>query len=895
VAWRLLGIRPAVIALIAGLLTFQEIGAPLWLWLAVLVAFALERAAPEGRLRGLAAGARALVLLLLLLVLVPFALREVRLAVYPQLEAIPSGIFAGGIAGGAPTAPAVETRTMAEYAKREGALAQTQNGAIAGAQGPVVSSAASLSAEAPVSEVVVTEARRAETPRYEPGALVQAGPGVPSWSYKVYPYAWSGAVDENATARFLISPPWMTRSWRLLAVGFSAFFFFELIRSGLPALSQRWRARAPAQMLAAVLGVALTLGAVPTLHAQSTPDPTLIDELRTQLLAPPKCAPDCAAVQSADVSIAAGRLRVVLKVSVLDALGLALPGAEPNWTPDLVQVDGAGAGWVQRSPQGIRYVSLTRGRHVVQVEGSLGDSDALSLAFPARPHVIDVHISDWDAGGVVDRHLVSGALELVRKRVAGGGNTISAARQEEFPPFVIVDRLFHLSHDWTVDTNIRRVAPKSAAFTVTLPLLAREAVTTAGLKVSGGNIAVGLGAGEDSQAFTSILPRADQLELVASSDSSHSERWRFEVAPTWHADFAGTPAVAPEQATGVWIFEFYPRPGERLNVKVTRPTASEGGTLAFDNVTLRTVAGKRSSDTTLELHYRSTQGGRHTLHIPEDAVVTTVLSDGQPLALRPEHGELSLSALPGAHTWSVSWRSPAGVHLITRSPQVAQAAPASNLRLAMQVPQDRWVLYAFGPGVGPTILYWGELLVFIVAALWIGRSALTPLPARDWLLLGLGLSTFSWLVLGLFALFIALFQWRARHPAPAERRRFNLLQLASALLAVVAILAVVAAVPQGLLAQPDMRIEPITYNGDLTWFIDQAAEQFPTPRVLSISLWWYKLAMLAWALWLSFALTRWTRWAWQVFMHDGLWRRAPLRTPPPPAAPPASAPQPAEA
>jgi hypothetical protein len=60
------------------------------------------------------------------------------------------------------------------------------------------------------------------------------------------------------------------------------------------------------------------------------------------------------------------------------------------------------------------------------------------------------------------------------------------------------------------------------------------------------------------------------------------------------------------------------------------------------------------------------------------------------------------------------------------------------------------------------------------------------------------------------------------------------------------------------------------------------------PSILSISLWWYKLAMLAWALWLSFALTRWTRWAWEVFIRDGLWpgRRAASTVPPPaPAAP----------
>ena len=903
VAWRMLGVRPAVIALIAGLFTYQEMGAPTWLWLAVLVAVALQRAAPEGRLRAVAAGARVLVLVLLLLVLAPFALRQVRLAVYPQLEAIPSGSLGGGIANVTAGAPRLQMNAGLEREKPEQAILEEHVGPVTMSAGPtlaapsvngavVVSGAAARSAN---EAVVVTGARRTETARYEPGALVQAGPGVPAWNYNVYRYSWSGAVEESATARFLISPPWMTRLWRLLGVVFSALFFVELVRGRLPALPPSWRVRPPGQVIAALVGVALTCGAPPTARAQSTPAPTLIDELRTQLLAPPKCFPDCAAVQAADVSITAGRLRVVLTVSALDPVGLALPGAEPNWTPDLVQVDGAGAGWVQRSPDGTRYVSLQRGRHLVQVEGSIVDIDALSLAFPARPQVIDVHVTDWDAGGVADRHLMSGALQLVRKRVAGATNATSATRQEEFPPFVFVDRLFHLSHDWTADTNITRVAPKSAAFTVTLPLLAGEAVTTPGLKVSGGNIAVGLGAGEKNQAFAAILPRADQLELVALRDSAYSERWRFEVAPTWHADFNGTPAVAPEDETRIWIFEFYPRPGERLNVKVTRPAASPGGTLAFDSAALRTVVGKRSSDTTLELHYRSTQGGRQTLHIPRDAVVTKVLSDGQPIGLRPEHGELSLSALPGTHTWSVVWQSPAGVHLLTRSPPVVHAAPASNLQLSMQLPEDRWVLYAFGPGVGPTILYWGELLVFIVAAWWVGRTSLTPLPARDWLLLGLGLSTFSWFVLGLFALFIALFQWRSRHPAVSERRRFNLLQLVSGLLAVAAILAVVAAVPRGLLAQPDMRIEPAGEAHELNWFVDLATAQFPAPSVLSISLWWYKLAMLAWALWLSFALTRWTRWAWQVLIRDGLWRRALVRTPPPPASPPAPAPQPAEA
>ena len=77
-----------------------------------------------------------------------------------------------------------------------------------------------------------------------------------------------------------------------------------------------------------------------------------------------------------------------------------------------------------------------------------------------------------------------------------------------------------------------------------------------------------------------------------------------------------------------------------------------------------------------------------------------------------------------------------------------------------------------------------------------------------------------------------------------------------------------------------MRISGGGEYGLLEWFIDQTRDALPRPGVLSVPLWWYKIAMLAWALWLSLVLTRWLRWAWQVFAGDGLWRSPPLGSPP---------------
>jgi len=42
--------------------------------------------------------------------------------------------------------------------------------------------------------------------------------------------------------------------------------------------------------------------------------------------------------------------------------------------------------------------------------------------------------------------------------------------------------------------------------------------------------------------------------------------------------------------------------------------------------------------------------------------------------------------------------------------------------------------------------------------------------------------------------------------------------------------------------------------------------------VISVPLLVYRLAMLAWALWLAIALLRWLRWGWECVTTGGGWR-----------------------
>ena len=255
--------------------------------------------------------------------------------------------------------------------------------------------------------------------------------------------------------------------------------------------------------------------------------------------------------------------------------------------------------------------------------------------------------------------------------------------------------------------------------------------------------------------------------------------------------------------------------------------------------------------------------------------MTQVKSDDDDLMLRPERGELPIPLLPGAHTLAVDWESDDGAHVSTRPPAVDVGAAASNVTAQLSLPQDRWLLFVSDIGVGPVVLYWGELLIFVLVAVVVSRLAFSPLKMHEWLLLGFGLSTFRWATLVLFALWAFAMRWREGWAGEVSVWRYRLVQIALAVLTVTAIGGLVSAIPYGLLATPDMSVRGAGSSQEtLRWFVDRVSGALPQPSAISISLWWYKAAILAWALWLTTALLSWLPWAWRAFNVNGMWRTA---------------------
>jgi hypothetical protein len=859
--WRLFGRTAGVIALGALSLSFHELNAPSWLWLNLLIAMALMRVAPGGRLRQIVTAYQTLSAIAVVLVLVPFIAGQLRIAIYPQLEPQLSSYRLDGFADA----------LMEDDLQGAGRAQKVDRDSVMSMVAPAISGRM-------IEESVVPGSRVDRSfSRYAPNAIVQAGPGIPSWRWNSYSLSWSGPVDPSQSMRLVVIPRWLVSLIRVIAVGLLLVFAGLLARE---IFNRKWKL--PGSLMPGpghasglvALGLLSGLMVVAPPARADIPDANLLQQLEQRLLEAPDCVPRCAEIVAADVEIGAEQISMNLSIHALETVAIPLPGSTQGWRPEVVSLNGTGGVRILKSPNNSLWMHVAPGRHSVSLRGSIPAVDSLEIPFLTPPRVIDVRSDAWFVAGTKDKRLTSGSLQLTRLQTQSGGDGSVRWESSRFPAFARVERVLELDVDWRVRTTVYRIAPAQGALTLDVPLLTGEQVVSGDFTVKDDHILVSLNPQQQAASWVSNLPLQSPLDLRAAGSASWQEVWHFAVGNIWNVAFDGIPeSHRGDNADGVRVAVFHPRGGESLTLTAIRPDASEGSTLAFDSVTMNVTEGSRSRDVNLKLEYRSTRGSQHIVHLPANAQVSSVVIDNRAQTLRAEDGRLTLPILPGSHTIVINWRESGVEGVFSRTPEVDIGAPASNINMAVSKSQDRWLLATSGPKLGPAVLYWSELAALLVFALILGRIKITPLTTRHWLLLGLGFSTFSWLVLGLVIVWLMLCGVRQNVELELSPRKFNLVQVLIAGMSLVALTGLVISLPAGLLGMPDMHVAGHgSYGNALNWFADSSDSLLPVASVISLPLWVYKALILIWALWLSFALLRWLPWVWTCFSRDGYWR-----------------------
>ncbi|NCY24999.1 MAG: hypothetical protein EBX37_09065 [Alphaproteobacteria bacterium] len=641
------------------------------------------------------------------------------------------------------------------------------------------------------------------------------------------------------------------------------------------------------------LALALWLAAPPPALADDYPSPQLLDEMKRKLIAgmekPATCLPACASVARAQLEASGGQLTITQEVHASETVMLPLPGPLQSWRPSAVSLEGgAGAPPLHAGDDGMLYALVERGVHVLKISGPLPTGqDTVNINFALRPGHLEATATGWQVQGIQPDGSHNGSVQLIFN---GARERTQEATLEKnhFPALIEVERVISFGLSWQVQTTVRRLSPAEGSLAVEIPLLPGETVTTADVPVKAGRAFISLPPGMPQRGWVSQLAPGESLTLIAPKSEnwpdyvSGNEIWRLNISNLWHVGFEGTPPVKLPASNASYtnagqqvdMPAFAPLPGEQLVVHVSKPEGVQGQTVTLDHSQLRITAGSRSLEAALSLSLRASQGGQHLITLPEGARLATSTLNGAPISLSVKERQVTLPLSPGSQQFELVWNQPIDMPLHFVTPAVDVGLPSVNAQTSLTLPKDRWILFTHGPQMGPAVLFWGWLPVVLLASFALAQTRLTPLRMRHWLLLLLGLTQTDLFTNLIIVGWLLALGWRSTTAMIAEKPAlFNLRQLALGAWTLLSLMHLFGGIRQGLLGSPDMRIQgggSSSYY--LQWYQDIAASLLPQPGVLSLPIYCYRAFMLAWALWLAFALVRWLQWGWKCFSAGGYWK-----------------------
>lgn len=855
--------------------------------LGILLAMALLRAVPEGKLANSIRAARRFILLILLLVTLPFMVQHVRYALYPQLRGEQAIIPAEN---GSPMPPQ-EMLVSQSYnaAKKEEPKEKLQGVAdfSAGNYAGTAASPAPVPESSPIIGLIDT-ARAVDKMKpqilqqYDPSQKVQTGLGIPDRQSQTVSLGWNGTMESTDHFRLWLISPAQNLVLALVRIVLLALVFMLLL--GVPVSTIKFSKTLPKKIWQAfclMFAVCIMLQVSPSLAEEGKfPPQPMLDELRNAIQKEMNTNPDyhcdanCVAIPQAKLILAPEMLSIYLQVHV-DAkqVAIPIPGGLESWRPQAITIDGKPATQL-RGDGHYLLLLVEKGVHHIMVTGPLKPGrNQLGINFPIAPHFIAQDGSGWNVQGIQQNGRNNGNVELVRIKTA---DATSQEKKEQtlesrsLPPFFRVERILQLGTTWNVQTIVERLTPTGESETLELPLLPSESQMNENIEVKQGKALLHFAANETVLALASTLKQEDKINLKAPEHVNWVESWRLNAGTSWHVDFSGIPASRNNNGSQERMWN--PWPGEAVSVAVSKPKGISGQTMTIDQSTLSITAGERIMNASLYLNIQSSQGGSHTISLPKGAMLQQARINGMPETLQQKDNSVTLPIRPGIQPIELDWKQPTPISGYFRIPEVKLGLPSVNNEIAVTMPQDRWILWTNGPQMGPAILFWSWIPLIILLSYGLSRVPGVPLHFSAWLLLLLGLSQSDLVFIIIVAGWLLAMQWRANKPVLTQPSQFALRQVILGVWTLLALMALFNGIKHGLLGTPDMQITGNnSYGNVLRWYQDVAVDALPQPWIISVPHYVYRTLMLLWALWLSFALVRWLKWSWECFSKEGYW------------------------
>ncbi len=693
----------------------------------------------------------------------------------------------------------------------------------------------------------------------DPKAVIQTGRGLPSWNWKEISLAWNGEVAEDQDVRLYLVSPALNGAVAVLRVILLLFLAMSFLTKG-----RRFIARAvPAACLLYMLSV-------PPAYAQTFPPREMLDDLKARIQKE-QCQADCSSLNSIKITLQGDDAVIEARVSSRGSGSIALLGPAEQLSIAAVSLDGADLKALRREADGTIRARIPDGVHTLRASGKMAPRNPVNLVFTDLPQFIELDAPGWDVDGLTAGGLAGSSLQLARTKKAEtkGSELIETSP----PPWLIVQREFQIGLPWKILTTVARTGDARRAVIEKVPLFPGEFLLSDNIRVENGEAVLSFGFGETQKRWESTIQESPVLELRApdiakSTQMRISEEWTLRCSPIFTCDISG---IRPQASTlrGESARQWKPFPGDHVRVEIRRPAGVEGRSLTITSVNYRAAPGERILAGDISFSYTSSKSGYLKVEVPPASSLQKFAIDGIKQVSSLKDGVLRVPVTTGAHNVNVEFSMPFSFGLYTSVPPVSLGEPSANVRITAAMPQNRWLLFCGGPAWGPVVLLWTKLLFLLIFAFLLGRKGINPPGTLGWLLLGLGLVTLPVVSIGVVVVWFMAFRYRSTH-RPGGKKAFNLTQTALVVLTILMLGVLYEAVKTGLILSPDMTIlGNNSYGSQLNWYVDYAGAGLPSPWILTLPMWAWRVLMLLWSAWLVSALLKWLRWGYSAFTSGG--------------------------
>lgn len=864
--YKLFGVKWGVVALVTLTLAWHTRGSPQYIWMNIIIAIAVLRVIPEGRFYKLLNNYRLLSLLSLVIIILPFMVDQVRTTLYPQLEFNSSVQTTNQYRGNRKPLSPSPSFDASEESEIAMSLSEPQK---------------RFKRKADKFSLKNKSYELKKVARIDPDAMIQTGPGLPSWTLHRYPLSWDGPVRSGQEISLQLLSPTMHGFFKVLQIIFILLLTWKLVDITSIKFPKFSKLSKPSKQASSKLAVLFTvagllLAGTPSSVEAAFPSDSLLKQLKKELTKPAKCLPECASIESMDINLTGKILDIKLRIHSEEDVVLPLPIPIQQWIPSTIKVDNKDTvGLIRHNTESL-WLFNSKGSHTVSIRGKVDHLNQLQFNFPLKPHEITLKMVGWSSEGMNKASHKISALTFLRK-INKKSSKQNKVEQNNIPIYAQVTRKIELGLEWVVTTQVHSLSGTAYPVILNIPLLDGESVITDNITVKDKHAVISLNNNRSAYSWTSKLNISNNIKLQASKNGLFIEKWILDASPVWHVNLSGIPVIYHQRQGNNWRPEWQPWPNESVSIFVTKPKSVIGKTLTIDSSTLTLKPGTQITSAKLAFNLRSSLGGQHVIHIPEKADLQTVKINNRNIPIRNTVEGLSLPVSPGNQKIEVEWREERGISTIFHSSRVDLGSESVNNAINVKPGSNRWVLLIAGPSIGPAILFWGMLIVIVLISYGLGLIKGTPLNSLQWIILGFGLSASGpW---GLVIVAVCIFALRARGNLNLENiswKKFNFMQVGLFLLVFVTISTLLGVIEQGLLGSPDMQIKG---NGSssyqLNWFSDRINELIPSAMFISVPLYIFRLLMLVWSIWLAFAVVKWAQWSWSNYAKGGYWRSRP--------------------